>query len=82
MKKQLLIKLGIICGQLGISTENIRLDWPESFENGDFTTNVALTSAKQLKMSPKALAEKILSEFEKFSRFRQYGGSRVHQFQG
>lgn len=45
--------------KVGISNAKIELVHPEDMNHGDFSCNVAMVYAKQLKMSPKALAEKI-----------------------
>lgn len=46
--------------KVGISNAKIELVHPEDMNHGDFSCNVAMVYAKQLKMSPKALAEKIV----------------------
>lgn len=45
---------------LGINAENIVLEHPAEIKNGDYSTNVAFTYAKELKMNPKELAQKIV----------------------
>ena len=50
---------------LGINAENIALEHPEDFNNGDYSTNVAMVYAKDLKKNPKELAEKIVEELDK-----------------
>ncbi|MCX6757371.1 MAG: arginine--tRNA ligase [Candidatus Nomurabacteria bacterium] len=47
---------------LDIGEVNFIVEHPEDFKNGDYSTNVAMVCAKQLKMNPKALAEKISAE--------------------
>jgi len=48
---------------LGINEEvNFSVEHPESFVNGDYSTNVAMVCAKQLKTNPKDLANKITKE--------------------
>lgn len=49
----------------GISNANIKLEHPEDITHGDFSCNVAMMYAKELKMSPKLLAEKIVEEIQK-----------------
>lgn len=44
----------------GITDVKIELTHPEDMNHGDFSCNVAMVYAKQLKMSPKVLAEKIV----------------------
>ncbi len=50
---------------VGIKDPKIILEHPDDISHGDFATNVALIHSKTLKMNPKTLAEKILSEFNK-----------------
>lgn len=47
---------------LDIKVENISLEHPADFKMGDYSTNVAMTFAKQLSINPKELAEKIKLE--------------------
>ncbi len=47
---------------LDIEVSSFVLEHPEDFKNGDFSTNVALVCAKEIKTNPKELAEKIISE--------------------
>lgn len=49
----------------GISNPTIYLEHPEDMSHGDFSSNVAMMYAKGLKVSPKALAEKIAEECKK-----------------
>ena len=50
---------------LGINEEiNFAVEHPEDFKNGDYSTNVAMVCAKQLKINPKELAEKIVAELQ------------------
>jgi arginyl-tRNA synthetase len=65
MKNELLDALQKAVSPLGISADSVSLDFPESFDHGDFTTNVAMVNAKKLGMKPRDLAEKIVAEFEK-----------------
>lgn len=50
---------------LGIEAEAIVLEHPADIKMGDYSTNVAMAYAKQLKMNPKELAEKIVGEINK-----------------
>jgi len=50
---------------VGIEATALKLEYPENHEHGDFSSNVAMANAKKLKMSPKALADKIVAEFSK-----------------
>ena len=43
-----------------VSANNILIDVPANKINGDFSTNIAMMSAKIFKMSPKKIAENIL----------------------
>ncbi len=45
--------------KLEIGEVNFVVEHPEDFKNGDYSTNVAMVCAKQLKMNPRELAEKI-----------------------
>ncbi|MES2416486.1 MAG: hypothetical protein V4504_02195 [Patescibacteria group bacterium] len=47
---------------LDIEVGNFSVEHPEDFKNGDYSTNVAMVCAKNLKMNPKELAEKISAE--------------------
>jgi arginyl-tRNA synthetase len=44
---------------------NFNIEHPESFLNGDYSTNVAMVCAKQLKSNPRELAEKIIETIRK-----------------
>jgi len=65
MKQQIenLIKKAL--KNLNIEDVNFSIEHPEDFKNGDYSTNVAMVCAKQLKTNPKELAEKIKIELEK-----------------
>jgi arginyl-tRNA synthetase len=52
---------------LGIKTENISLEHPEDFKNGDYSTNVAMVYSKELKMKPVDLAEKIIAQIARLN---------------
>ena len=47
---------------LKIESKEILLEHPLDLEMGDYSTNVAMVYAKQLKISPKDLAEKIVTK--------------------
>jgi len=64
MKQQILDRLTNIISSLGIADPEIKLEYPENLEHGDFSSNIALAYAKQLKISPKELAEKIVEGFK------------------
>ena len=65
MKEELLKKLAQTVKKLSITVDSIDLEYPESADHGDYSSNIAMAHAKALKMSPKALAEKIVDEFQK-----------------
>ena len=44
---------------LGIETPKVELEHPAELSHGDFSTNIALAYAKELKMKPRELAEKL-----------------------
>lgn len=47
---------------LRIKDCNFSVEHPEDLKNGDYSTNVAMVCAKQLKINPKELADKIVKE--------------------
>jgi len=47
---------------IGMESEEILFEHPLDLEMGDYSTNVAMVYAKQLKISPKDLAEKIVTK--------------------
>jgi len=47
---------------LGMETMKVELEHPAEFSHGDYSTNVALVYAKELKAKPRELAEKLTSE--------------------
>ena len=50
---------------LKIGKINFSIEHPEDFENGDYSTNVAMSCAKKVGINPKELAEKIVAEINK-----------------
>ena len=50
--------------KFGIEAKNISLEHPENFKNGDYSTNVAMVYAKELKKNRIDLAEEIIAELE------------------
>lgn len=50
---------------LDIEMVDFVVEHPEDLKNGDYSTNVAMVCAKQLKINPKDLAEKIKEELDK-----------------
>lgn len=66
IKKEIISSLGDILKELGISdVKDIVLEHPEDIKHGDYSSNLALIYGKELKMSPKSLAEKILALLNK-----------------
>ncbi|MDE1975026.1 MAG: arginine--tRNA ligase [Patescibacteria group bacterium] len=65
MKEQLLKILVRAVAWLDVEPSSVHLDYPEDPAHGDLSTNVAMANAKALNISPRALAEKIVAEFEK-----------------
>ncbi len=59
------IALKVAIEQLGIQKPLINLSHPEDNTFGDFSTNIALLYSKELKVSPKDLAHKIVEELNK-----------------
>jgi arginyl-tRNA synthetase len=49
---------------LQIEVSDFAVEHPEDLDNGDYSTNVAMVSAKKLKTNPKELAEKIKNKIE------------------
>jgi len=67
MKKELIKSIETASQKVGISAnllKGLELDYPENLDHGDFSANIAMVHAKSLKISPKALAEKIVAEFK------------------
>ena len=64
MKEQLIEALKCAVSRLGVESGEISLEYPENPEHGDFSTSVALAAAKQAKLAPKALAEKLIAELD------------------
>lgn len=50
--------------EIGIENPKVELEHPAELSHGDFSTNVALAYAKELKMKPRELAEKIVEKLE------------------
>lgn len=65
MKQELAALVAKAATATGIENPKISLEYPENPAHGDFSTSVALVHAKQLKLSPKALAEKLVAEMQK-----------------
>lgn len=52
------------CAELGFTPEKINLEYPEDFAHGDFSSNIAMTSAKSFGANPKDLAQKIADKIK------------------
>jgi arginyl-tRNA synthetase len=65
MKEKLQKLIEEILKTLEITEVNFSIEHPTDFKNGDYSTNVAMVCAKQLKTNPRDLAEKIKIELEK-----------------
>ena len=62
-------KLSEALNSLGVEGE-VGLEHPADLKNGDYATGVALRYAKELKMAPKALAEKIVAAIRDVTKLR------------
>ena len=65
MKEKIQEQIIKVLKTLNIEGSNFSVEHPTDFKNGDYSTNVAMVCAKQLKTSPRDLAEKIKIELEK-----------------
>ena len=65
MKEKIEILIKEVLKNLNIEGSNFSIEHPEDFNNGDYSTNVAMVFAKELKTNPKQLSEKIKIELEK-----------------
>jgi arginyl-tRNA synthetase len=61
MQEEIKEQIKKVLKNLEIEEVDFTVEHPENFENGDYSTSVALMCAKKAKMSPKELAEKIVS---------------------
>src|SRR3989344_6493554 len=60
MQNKIKEQIKIVLKNLGVDATEVVLEHPADFKNGDYSTNVAMVYAKQLQISPKELAEKIV----------------------
>lgn len=60
MKQEIAKSVEKALDKLGISSPGFKIDYPDNPEHGDFSCNAAMVYAKELKVAPKALAEKIV----------------------
>src|ERR1035437_4875005 len=51
--------------KIGVSKGDFAVEHPDELSHGDYSTNVALVFAKNLKIKPRELAEKLVAELEK-----------------
>ncbi|MBY0376827.1 arginine--tRNA ligase, partial [Patescibacteria group bacterium] len=65
MEKEIKNLIEIALKNLGVEESNFVVEHPEEFSHGDYSTNVSLVCAKNLKVNPRELAEKIKAELEK-----------------
>ena len=56
--------IAVILKAIGIASPKIEVEHPTDLAHGDYSTNVALQYAKELKMKPRDLAEKIVTELK------------------
>ena len=64
MKQEIIDRLKNILEGLDLPADEIKLEYPENLEYGDFSANVAMAGAKKVGMNPRALAEKIVALFK------------------
>ena len=64
MKEKIKKQIQEALKNLNIEEGSFSIEHPEDFKNGDYSTNVAMVCAKQLKTNPKELAEKIVIELK------------------
>ena len=67
--------------KLGIQA-HIDISRPEFSQHGDFSTNIAMSLAKQLKKSPRAIAEDIIKNLDHkmFSKVEIAGAGFINVF--
>jgi arginyl-tRNA synthetase len=65
MKEQIENQIKEVLKNLEIEEKNFSIEHPDDLKNGDYSTNVAMICAKQFKLNPRDLAEKIKIELEK-----------------
>jgi len=64
MKQQIENLIKETLKNLNIEDVNFSIEHPTDFNNGDYSANIAMICAKQLKTNPKELAEKIVFELK------------------
>jgi len=65
MKEQIENLIKEALRNLGIEDVSFSVEHPDDLKNGDYSTNVAMVYAKNLKTNPRELSEKIKKELEK-----------------
>ncbi len=65
MKEKIQKLIKEILKTLNIEDVNFSIEHPDDLKNGDYSTNVAMVCAKQLKTNPKELSGKIVEELNK-----------------
>jgi arginyl-tRNA synthetase len=65
MKSELLAYISTTAASMGIPSGSFSLEYPENPDHGDFSTNIAMVNAKEMKMAPKALADKLIEALRK-----------------
>ena len=65
IQEQIKILIKEMLENLEIEVKDIVFEHPEDFSNGDYSTNVAMVHAKELKINSKELAGKIVEELNK-----------------
>lgn len=72
MKEQIENLIKKVLKNIGINEDIVfSVEHPDDFKNGDYSSNVAMVCAKQLKINPKELAEKMVKEMDKTLRQTQ-----------
>ncbi len=64
MKEKIIRNLKKVAQNCGLTDTEIKLDYPENPDYGDFSSNIALIGAKKLGLKPRELAERIKNEIE------------------
>ncbi|MDO8564907.1 MAG: arginine--tRNA ligase, partial [bacterium] len=67
--------------EIGIENPEVHLEHPEDFAHGDYSTNVALRYAKELKLKPRELAEKIVTALQGLTLNREKGQTFIERIE-
>lgn len=65
MKEELFKYLSTVATAFGIDSKRVNLEYTEDSTHGDFASSVAMAAAKDMKINPRALADKIIAELTK-----------------